>query len=50
VEQSGEPQIDAGWIADAFHSPPQTPEQRHALLGGEKAARQPLRGGLSAAA
>jgi assimilatory nitrate reductase catalytic subunit len=32
----GEPQIDAGWIADAFHSPPQTPEQRHALLGGRK--------------
>jgi assimilatory nitrate reductase catalytic subunit len=28
VERSGEPQIDAGWIADAFHSPPQTPSTR----------------------
>ncbi len=31
-----EPEIDVGWIADAFRSPPQTPSQRHALLGGKK--------------
>ncbi|QDI08206.1 Nitrate reductase [Klebsiella electrica] len=32
----GEPVIDAGWIADAFLSPPETPTHRHALLSGKK--------------
>jgi assimilatory nitrate reductase catalytic subunit len=43
----GEPQIDAGWIADAFHSPPQTPEQRTRCSAGKSGE---TRGGLSAAA
>jgi assimilatory nitrate reductase catalytic subunit len=44
----GEPEIDAGWIADAFRSPPRPRSATRCSAG--KSGETALRGGSSAAA